>query len=241
MAIISRLLTVTQGNLNNNHLYLSQVMDLFPADAIGGANSSHAAPRKVHVEWGSGAVDTDIDRSKNIFRSRAWVARFVKDLRIRAGDRVLLEQLAPYLYRLSKAEGLPHEPQPTVHDIKQVVRLGISPSNENSGSPFGCGRSHGALERPLRAGIVRRDRSTCQSCGRRTKGQVHHILPRRRGGPDIPANLVTLCGRCHMLISPIPVDVLCGALGISVGELIVQKAEVEVAVHSWVLAHSEEK
>ena len=101
------------------------------------------------------------------------------------------------------------------------------------------GLSRAVHERSLRDRIVSRDRSTCQSCGRRTKAQVHHILPRRQGGPDTPANLVTLCGRCHMLISPIPVDVLCKLLRISVAELLVQKARVEIAVHSWVLAYSQ--
>ena len=135
MPIVSRLLAVTQGNINNSHLYLKQVMDLFPADVLGGANSSQAAPQTVRILWGNEAVDTDIDRSKVIFRRRSWVARFLKENRIRAGDHVLLEQLGPYLYRVSKTQVLPHEAQrptgPQVCDAKQVARLGSSPADED--------------------------------------------------------------------------------------------------------------
>jgi len=91
------------------------------------------------------------------------------------------------------------------------------------------------MERSARRAIVTRDRFTCQSCHRRTWGQVHHILPRSQGGPDLPANLVTLCGWCHMLVSPIQLHVLRRVLRMSVEEILVEKARVEVAVHSWVL------
>lgn len=71
----------------------------------------------------------------------------------------------------------------------------------------------------LKGAIARRDRYTCQDCGesfgkirrkvfdkdlRRGSGgyrleslEVHHIVPRSRGGSDHPGNLKTLCPRCH--------------------------------------------
>jgi 5-methylcytosine-specific restriction protein A len=71
----------------------------------------------------------------------------------------------------------------------------------------------------LKGAILRRDRYTCQDCGdaygaarrkvfdqrlRRGKGgyrweslEVHHIVPRSRGGSDHPGNLKTLCPGCH--------------------------------------------
>jgi hypothetical protein len=71
----------------------------------------------------------------------------------------------------------------------------------------------------LKGAIARRDAYTCQDCGdvfgkvrRRTFDQslrggrgsyhvesleVHHIIPRSRGGSDHPGNLKTLCPRCH--------------------------------------------
>jgi len=103
MAIVSRYLTITQGNLDNRHMYLTECMDLFPADAIGGPDGEQAAPRTVRVEYGSEAVDTDIVRDKHIFRRRGWVRGFFAATGLTAGDQVLLEQIEPYRYRVSKA------------------------------------------------------------------------------------------------------------------------------------------
>lgn len=48
--------------------------------------------------------------------------------------------------------------------------------------------------------ILNRDLHTCQICGNRFKEsdlEVHHILPRVKGGSDSERNLITLCKRCH--------------------------------------------
>lgn len=50
--------------------------------------------------------------------------------------------------------------------------------------------------------IRRRDDETCQVCGREQRTiegtlNVHHIVPRSKGGPDVPSNLVALCQDCH--------------------------------------------
>ena len=42
-----------------------------------------------------------------------------------------------------------------------------------------------------------------------------------------------------MLVSPISVHLLCRRLNLSVAELLQQKAKAEVAIHTWVLNHSE--
>jgi 5-methylcytosine-specific restriction protein A len=60
----------------------------------------------------------------------------------------------------------------------------------------------------VKASILRRDGYACQDCGsvfrggagmRRKRGslEVHHIIPRSRGGSDHPRNLKTLCPSCH--------------------------------------------
>lgn len=48
--------------------------------------------------------------------------------------------------------------------------------------------------------ILRRDNLTCQICGhkkQRKNLEVHHIIPRAKGGTDSIENLVTLCKHCH--------------------------------------------
>lgn len=55
----------------------------------------------------------------------------------------------------------------------------------------------------LRTAVVKRDGGACQDCGRQLGHlpkwytEVHHIIPRVRGGGDHPINLKTLCVECH--------------------------------------------
>jgi hypothetical protein len=57
--------------------------------------------------------------------------------------------------------------------------------------------------RKLRTAVVERDKGVCQDCGRalghlpKWYTEVHHIIPRVRGGGDHPSNLKTLCVECH--------------------------------------------
>ena len=45
-----------------------------------------------------------------------------------------------------------------------------------------------------------RDDYTCQCCGKKNcRLEVHHLLPRTRGGSDKLVNLITLCTDCHHL------------------------------------------
>lgn len=101
--IQSRLLTLTQANVDNGHMYLTECMSIFPKDTLGGTNESQAAPRKVQIKFGGAVATTDIDQGKRIFRSRCF-RRFFSENSLAAGDRVLLEQLEAYKYRLSKAD-----------------------------------------------------------------------------------------------------------------------------------------
>jgi len=40
----------------------------------------------------------------------------------------------------------------------------------------------------------------CELCGRADMGlQVHHVVSRGSGGPDMPENLITFCASCHTL------------------------------------------
>lgn len=57
------------------------------------------------------------------------------------------------------------------------------------------------------ASNIKRERGyTCQHCGWKSydgRGlNVHHIVPRSRGGSDEPNNLVVLCKECHARIHP---------------------------------------
>lgn len=62
------------------------------------------------------------------------------------------------------------------------------------------GRFRAHLWGLMRYYIIRRDRA-CQyeGCGIHHTLEVHHIIPRRRGGTDHPANLIALCHDHHRI------------------------------------------
>ncbi|WP_428925426.1 hypothetical protein [Marinibacterium sp. SX1] len=88
---------ISPGNLRNNHFYLTEFMDRFPQDCIGGRNRHEAAPRQVTVDWGGPApVSTDIDGSKRMFRRRGWVGQLFAAFDASEGDVVVVTSVTPY-------------------------------------------------------------------------------------------------------------------------------------------------
>ena len=88
---------LTEGNLNNNHFYLKDFLDAFPADTIGGSNADQAAARSLTIEWGGATPEiSDIDLSKRMFRKRGWVRKFFAASGAREGDIVVVSLIAPY-------------------------------------------------------------------------------------------------------------------------------------------------
>jgi hypothetical protein len=100
MTLPRHYLTVSQGNLNNHHLYLAKILELFPEDVLGGSDAGQAAPGCVRIYCDDEVIETDIDRTKKIFRKRSWLGRFFNRHRIQPGAHVLLERIEPYVYRL---------------------------------------------------------------------------------------------------------------------------------------------
>lgn len=52
----------------------------------------------------------------------------------------------------------------------------------------------------VRAEVLERDNYQCRVCGSTNGVQLHHWVYRSLGGTHIPANLITVCFRCHRLI-----------------------------------------
>ena len=96
-----RILTVTGGNIRNNHIYLP--LDFFPEAAIGGSNKGQPAARTISVTFRPGqTIETDIDRSKRILRSRSAVADFFAVAGVQEGDLVSLTKTGDFSYEISK-------------------------------------------------------------------------------------------------------------------------------------------
>jgi hypothetical protein len=94
-------IAITQGNINNNHFYLTKVIKFFPEDVIGGPNKKQQA-RQVRLHWGNETIQTDVDGTKHIFRRRGWIGKFFKDNCTVAGDRIILTRIDSHTYRVEK-------------------------------------------------------------------------------------------------------------------------------------------
>lgn len=53
------------------------------------------------------------------------------------------------------------------------------------------------LDNETRKKIYRRDGWRCALCDNSTGIQIHHVIPRGKGGSNHEHNLITLCSTCH--------------------------------------------
>jgi hypothetical protein len=55
----------------------------------------------------------------------------------------------------------------------------------------------------IRLRVLERDNYTCQRCKRNDCiPEVHHKIPKRKGGPDTLDNLISFCHKCHKIVEP---------------------------------------
>jgi 5-methylcytosine-specific restriction endonuclease McrA len=71
---------------------------------------------------------------------------------------------------------------------------------------YDVGRNHSAVPPGLRERVLARDGHRCRAvgCGATRFLEVHHRVRRADGGANAPANLVTLCSRCHRFMHEHP-------------------------------------
>jgi hypothetical protein len=97
----SKVITLTQGNINNSHFYLRDVMELFPPSSIGGTNKGEKAKMQLEIDWGSlQPVITDIAGDKKIFRKRGWIRQFFETHKLTAGSKIVVEHVGLGKYRV---------------------------------------------------------------------------------------------------------------------------------------------
>jgi hypothetical protein len=94
-------ITLTAGNIEHNHFYLTSCRSLLPQTAIGGRNKNEQARDTVTLIGAHGEVVTDIDGSKNIFRKRGWVGSLFRAFDAKPGDMVVLKRKASLTYHVS--------------------------------------------------------------------------------------------------------------------------------------------
>ncbi len=68
--IEGKAIRITGGNVDNNHIPITYVKELFPADCFGGSSKSNSGnPVQIDLD-GVGLIETDIASDKNILRIR---------------------------------------------------------------------------------------------------------------------------------------------------------------------------
>ena len=136
-----RLISVTAGNLRNNHLYLSAIRDFFPRDCVGGAKRSAKAKTGIEIALDglSETISTDVGsdprtgKPRGYFRGRTWVRRFFHYHGVREGTVLSIDRLSERKYRLSvQKNGKPNDCGPCAAEFFAgigLVRLAL----ENEG------------------------------------------------------------------------------------------------------------
>lgn len=93
--------TLTQGNIDNGHIYVTPFRDRLPSDVFGRSSKEEPASRSIRLEFGSLVCGTDIPEGRNFFRDRSFSAELFKQARAAAGDTIILEEVTPYHYRIA--------------------------------------------------------------------------------------------------------------------------------------------
>lgn len=97
---------LTQGNLKNNHVYLSRHLGFFPDDTRGGTNKAAGIGKLITLTFDglTGDTETDIDPKHKIFRKRDRWSEFFQRHNLKAGDRIVIEKTASYYYLVGVAD-----------------------------------------------------------------------------------------------------------------------------------------
>jgi hypothetical protein len=107
--------TVTQGIINNRHIYITVLIKkagFLPHDVFGKPQASAGTGWKVRldVEGLSEPIMTDVPtdassgKPRKFFRERDWVAEFFRVNRVRAGDTVAFEKVRDGHLRVYKVK-----------------------------------------------------------------------------------------------------------------------------------------
>ncbi|MFB3138284.1 MAG: hypothetical protein ACE10B_03590 [Phycisphaerales bacterium] len=95
---------LTPGNLRNNSIYVSRIIDRFPRRSIGGATKRQAADPLTLILHGGPSIETDIVGPRTMLRTRAWGSWF-KRHGARAGDFVVFTAVDESTFFVALARG----------------------------------------------------------------------------------------------------------------------------------------
>lgn len=97
---------INAANLKNNHIYLREILSIFPKDSIGGGNAySKGMDLKISYIFRGQQKSflTDIAGDKKIFRKRSkssGTGMLLADLNIKVGDRLVFKMIDTHHFKV---------------------------------------------------------------------------------------------------------------------------------------------
>ncbi len=90
---------LTEGNLRNNTVYVTNVIDRFPPQSFGGPTRDEAGREMTLHLHGGPTVRSDIVAKRRLMRTRAW-GKWFADHGAQPGDGVIFTEVAPMTYHV---------------------------------------------------------------------------------------------------------------------------------------------
>lgn len=101
--------TVNEANLRNNHIYLTEILSIFPEECIGGKNSeTKGTELKItyKIDDKEKFFITDIAGDKKILRKRGkttGTGMLLADLNVKAGDKLIFKKIDDFHFEIELA------------------------------------------------------------------------------------------------------------------------------------------
>jgi len=165
---------------------------------------------KAHQEW---ARDKDavVMQGRPMLIERFWFWVILGLGLLKAGQSISISLIAPgvLVFFLSPFVAIGVSEYLTKSRFKVFSQKNVEPHffereplEETFRPEMICRESDGTTLKTAhyRTEILERDDYTCQSCGEQKPAEeleVHHVIPKVKGGSDAPTNLITLCIPCH--------------------------------------------
>jgi hypothetical protein len=186
-------ISITNGSYNHNYFSVSHIIEMFPADTIGGSSISEEADKKIKILWGNAKEGfTDIAKDKNIFRNRALVREIIEEYDLIPGDTINIEKVDRYTFRVLPVDYYAVD----VPEPEQTERMEL--------------RINRIIRDTKIAREVKRDNNfMCQLCNEqfligkdKPYVEAHHIKPlgKEHNGPDVKENIICVCPNHHALL-----------------------------------------
>ncbi|HWB20432.1 MAG TPA: ASCH domain-containing protein [Phycisphaerales bacterium] len=97
-------IAITAGNIRNNSLYVTNVLERFPAWAVGGKDKTKAAKAMTLILHEGPTVRTDIVGPRNLLRTRVW-GKWFREHEAKPTDRVVFEPVEEGTYLVGLMRG----------------------------------------------------------------------------------------------------------------------------------------